>query len=219
MCQVRAVISVRGLLLLAPTEQHSFSRNTGKGYSAFGLIVDLFHACSALFPADASSALCCHQVIYQDTCKAVVSVGFVFPTLLYSNLLFETLHQAFKIASSVNRRNAAQHFLCYRQGCMAIATNSGGDNTTTLMLATCELHFDSNSSVRGSHFQCAGLLLGDAWQRNPVVLARSDTEVLPSVKSFGDQTVVWHGSKIFRGDSSEFRRSKTWDNSLKAMRP
>ncbi|ATY66079.1 C6 finger domain [Cordyceps militaris] len=148
-------------------------RSISSGYSAFVSLADPSHgAFLDYFIGDASPALCCHETIRHDTCKALVSVGSVVPSLLYSTLLFGALHKAAKGHRGVDSRRALDiQIMELRSAALSLLqtelrghdrTNSAAVIATTLMLATCELHFDPEASCWRSHFDCARLLLAEA---------------------------------------------------------
>ncbi|OAQ96975.1 hypothetical protein LLEC1_02220 [Akanthomyces lecanii] len=147
-------------------------QNISSGYSAFMPLKDPSHAIFLdYFVRDASAAICCHETIQQDTCKAVVSAGSAFPSLLYSTLLFGALHKASMTHPDINRRQLDIRIMELRASALSLLQaelhNTGQGNSaaviaTTLMLANCELHFDPDASFWRSHFECASLLLADA---------------------------------------------------------
>ncbi|OAA63140.1 hypothetical protein ISF_05016 [Cordyceps fumosorosea ARSEF 2679] len=118
--------------------------------------------------------MCCHEAIQQDTCRAVVSVGSVFPSLLYSALLFGALHKASRIHRDVSRKELDIRIMELRASALASLqtelhhrhhdTNGAPVIATTLMLATCELHFDPDASFWRRHFDCASLLMTGSCQ-------------------------------------------------------
>ncbi|XWX01756.1 hypothetical protein V2A60_009785 [Cordyceps javanica] len=157
--------------------QFSPARNVSSGYSAFMSLIDPSHGIFLdYFVGDASSAICCHETIQQETCKAIVSAGSVFPSLLYASLLFGALHKASKIHPDMNRKELEIHILELRASTLSLLqaelhghghghSSSAAVIATTLMLATCELHFDPDARFWRSHFECASLLLADARRR------------------------------------------------------
>lgn len=122
------------------------------------------------FVRDASAAICCHESIQQDTCKAVVSAGSAFPSLLYSTLLFGALHKASNTHVDIGCQQLDIRIMELRASALSLLqaelhdpgqANSAAVIATTLMLANCELHFDPNASYWRSHFQCASVLLAE----------------------------------------------------------
>lgn len=118
--------------------------------------------------------MCCHETIRQDTCTAVVTVGSVFPGLLYSGLLFGALHKASKTSPHGKCRQLDIHIMELRAAALSLLqaalhehdrASSAAVIATTLMLATCELQFEPDAKFWRTHFECASHLLADARQK------------------------------------------------------
>ena len=155
-----------------PTQQLTLpSRSISGVYTG---VVPLHNATHVLFLdyfiRDASSAICCHESIRQDTCQAVVSVGCTFPGLLYACLLFGALHASSrKHASSkldvqILELRATALSLLREQLHADDQSNYAAVIATALMLATGELRYDAEASSWRKHFDCARQLLADAVQ-------------------------------------------------------
>lgn len=150
-------------------------RTIFSGYSASLPLTDPSHAIFLdYFVADASSAMSCHETIRQDTCRAVVSVGAVFPGLLYSGLLFAALHKASRVSPHSRCKQLDIRIMELRAAALSLLQESlhGSDHAnsaaviaTTLMLATCELQFDPDAKFWRTHFEYAGRLISDGRRR------------------------------------------------------
>lgn len=101
----------------------------------------------------------------------MISVGSVYPSLLYSGLLFGALHKASKAQSMIDRKGLDIQTLELRATALSLLQTQLYDDSlsisaaiiaTTLMLASCELHFDPDASSWRNHFECASFLLADA---------------------------------------------------------
>lgn len=120
---------------------------------------------------EASAAISCNEGIQHDTCNAVISVGSTFPSLLYASLLFSAMHKSSRMHDATRStmgqsiqipvlqlRSAALSSL-RSQVCQAFTPNKEAIVATILMLATCELRYDPETSVWRQHFEYARYLL------------------------------------------------------------
>lgn len=125
------------------------------------------------FLGEASPAISCHKSIQKDTCQAVVSVGSVYPSLLYASLLFGAMHKSSQTQANAGSKELDIQILELRDVALFLLqsqlhnmknSNSAAIIATALMLATCELRYDPEATAWRSHFECAKLLLAQAKQ-------------------------------------------------------
>lgn len=123
------------------------------------------------FLGEASPAISCHKSIQKDTCQAVVSVGSVYPSLLYASLLFGAMHKSSQIQANTDCKELGIQILELRAVALFLLQSQLHDMkhssnaaiiATALMLATCELRYDPEATAWRSHFECAKLLLAQA---------------------------------------------------------